>query len=136
MKTFTLMMIFAAAAVSGAYAQASTMLRAEVPFPFSMNGTEFRPGAYQIRSTSMPEQLELYNVDDATMSKALYLPGQTPRERDGKSKLVFQCIDGACVLVDVWDSKSGVDFRLPVPKDKKGSHTWTVGATEKTVKLP
>jgi hypothetical protein len=127
MKNFTIHTIFAAAALFGASAaHAETLLRAEVPFAFSMNGAKFGPGSYEIRASNTPAQLVLCNLENYRMSVALYIPEEFPRQaQDGKSKLVFDCLDGACVLVDVWDSGSGLDLRLPSPKNRKGIRTQT-----------
>ena len=138
MKTFTMKMIFAAAALFGAStAQAGTLLRAEVPFPFSMNGREFRPGTYEVRSDSRPIQLVLCNLESYRMGVALYTPEELPRgARDGKSKLVFECSDGECVLVDVLDVGSGLGLRLPLQKGPKGGRARTEDKVMITLQAP
>jgi len=138
MKTFTMNMILATAALFGAsVAQASTVLRAEVPFPFSMNGREFRPGTYEVRSDNSPLQLVLCNLENYRMGVALYNPEELPRDAsDGKSKLVFECNDGACVLVDVVDMRSGLGLRIPQQKSRRGGRARTEDKVKITLQAP
>lgn len=125
MKNSTMNLILAAAALFGASAaQASTVLQAEVPFAFSMNGRDFRPGTYEVRSDSSPSQLVLCNLENYRMGVALYTPEELPRDAyKGKSRLIFKCNDGACVLVDVVDLRSGIGLHIPPPKSRKGGPT-------------
>jgi len=138
MKHFTINMIFAAAALLGAHAaQAATSLRAEVPFRFSMNGKEFRPGTYELRSDSRPVQLILQSLENHGGALAFYTSEELPQNAGNrKSKLIFQCTDGACALVDVLDSNSGVRLRLAPPKIRKGRPASIEGNTIVTVDVP
>jgi len=138
MKTFTIHTIFAAAALFGATAaHADTLLKAEVPFAFSMNGAKFAPGTYEIRAGRTPDQLILCNLENYRMAFALYSPAETPREaQDGKSRLVFKCVDGACILADVVDSVSGIELRLPAPKFPKGARARTECTPPTVVTVP
>src|SRR5262249_40624884 len=68
-----------------------SLLRAEVPFSFSMNGREFRPGAYELQTESRPVQLILRNLETYRSEVTLYASEALPRNTaNGKSKLVFQ----------------------------------------------
>jgi hypothetical protein len=138
MKNFTMNMIFAAAVLSGASAaRADNILRAEVPFPFSMSGKEFSPGKYEVQSDGR-FQLILRNRENSGGGLAAFTSELLPQNAaDGKSKLVFACTDGACVLVDVVDSGKGVRLSLPLPKNHKGSPArMDENKTRVTVNIP
>ena len=127
MKRITKCMTTAAAVllVTVGAASAQSLMKAEVPFAFSVGNKVMEPGTIQVRlvSTSTGNGALIVNNYD-TKHGYVVLPksiGDAPKQwiSSGRAKLGFDCTSGVCVLARVWTG-SGHAYEFQGPKARSG----------------
>src|SRR3989442_10491057 len=122
MKNLTMKMMVAAAALVVAVGVASAQgMKAEIPFRFQAAGVWLEPGTYSIRNISGSSVLyRIANMDTAGGVAAMpQFPMDNFNAKDNPGKLVFECVDGPCALVQLWDGRRGVAYAFSRPKRAK-----------------
>ena len=110
MKRTTTYMATAAAALimTAGTASAQSLMKAEVPFAFSVGNKVVEPGTYRIGFVSRMTSNVILRVDNVdTKSTHMMLPQASsgPSAKwlaGGAPRLAFDCSTGACVLKQVW----------------------------------
>jgi hypothetical protein len=89
------------------------VIKANIPFEFSVGDQTFPAGNYLVVSVS-PAQLELRDADNRSLTRVLTDPVQT-LETPASTKLQFYSVGGQAALARVWqqDYFTGQELRLP-----------------------
>jgi hypothetical protein len=127
MKRLTNCMTTAAAVlmITAGAASAQSLLKAEVPFAFSVGGKVMEPGTIRVgllggNTGTRPVVVDNYDA----RRKYIVLPkstGDAPKNwvASGTPTLGFDCSTGACVLAKVWTGH-GEAYTFYGPKTKAG----------------
>ena len=127
MKRLTNSMATAAAVlmVTAGVASAQNLMKAEVPFAFSVGNKVMEPGTIRVRLLDGHTAKGAITVNNyATRRTYIVLPkseGDAPRQwiESGQAKLAFDCTSGACILVRAW-SGAGRAYEFYGPKTRSG----------------
>jgi hypothetical protein len=131
-RTFTSLLLGVLAFGSVAQAQfIERVIKANIPFEFSVDGKTFPAGKYRLVSVS-PEVLQLRDAEGRFLTGVLTNSVET-LDAPGNPKLRFYGEDGRYVLTEVWHNDL-IGQRLPLPKSldkvgkRKAGHTEIVAA--------
>jgi hypothetical protein len=127
MKRLTNSMATAAAVlmVTAGVASAQNLMKAEVPFAFSVGNKVMEPGTIHVRLLdSLTGSGPITVNNSATQRTYVVLPkseGDAPKQwiKSGQAKLAFDCTSGACILVRAW-SGAGRAYEFYGPKTRSG----------------
>jgi hypothetical protein len=108
---------------AGVASAQQSLMKAEVPFAFSVGNKVMEPGTIRVRLLGGHSVAMIVNNFDANRSY-IVLPksiGDAPKKwiASGEPKLGFDCSTGACILVRVW-SGQGSAYQLHGPKTRGG----------------
>ena len=128
MKRTTTFMATAAAALimTAGTASAQSLMKAEVPFAFSVGNKVVEPGTYRIGFASRMTSNVILRVDNVdTKSTHMMLPQASsgPSAKwlaGGAPRLAFDCSTGACALKQVWFGDGYPAYQLNSPKAHGG----------------
>ena len=128
MKRTTTYMATAAAALimTAGTASAQSLMKAEVPFAFSVGNKVVEPGTYRIGIVSPMTSNVILRVDNVdTKSTHMMLPQASsgPSAKwlaGGAPRLAFDCSTGACALKQIWFGESHPAYQLSGPKTHGG----------------
>jgi hypothetical protein len=115
----------AALIMTAGTASAQNLMKAEVPFAFSVGNKVVEPGTYRIGFVSRMTSNVVLRVDNVdTKSTHMMLPQASsgPSAKwlaGGTPRLAFDCSSGACVLKQVWFG-DGPAYQLGSPKTRGG----------------
>jgi hypothetical protein len=115
----------AALIMTAGTASAQNLMKAEVPFAFSVGNKVVEPGTYRIGFVSRMTSNVVLRVDNVdTKSTHMMLPQASsgPSAKwlaGGTPRLAFDCSTGACVLKQVWFG-DGPAYQLGSPKTRGG----------------
>ena len=91
---------------------AQTLLKAQIPFPFSASGAYLPSGDYTVSATN-PSVFVIRN-DSTSQSVFLIRSYMLDSRKSSVPRLVFNCEDRACALSQLWMSaEGGVQLTAP-----------------------
>jgi hypothetical protein len=128
-----LMTLIVAFAVATPMIHAQTIMKANVPFAFSVGQQQLPAGAYAVREVTSSATL-IENKDGSARSLALY-QSAGPSKTD-ETKLVFHKIGDHYFLCQIWSSVRGQGQALPeskLEKEMEASNTGIGGGGAETV---
>lgn len=128
MKRLTKCTMTAAAVllVTAGVASAQTIMKAEVPFAFSVGNKVMEPGTIRVRLLSTNSGIPALVVNNYDAKRSyIVLPkstGDAPKKwiESGEPKLGFDCSTGACVLVQVWNGLGNAAYYVHRPRTRGG----------------
>lgn len=130
-RTLTSLFLGALAFGCTAHAQrAERVIKASIPFEFSVGDQTFPAGNYLVVSVA-PTQLELRDADNRGLTKVLTDPVQTLKT-PASPKLLFYSKGGQQALARVWQEDYSIGQELRLPKSwtkaakRNASHALTV----------
>src|SRR2546423_4651 len=106
------MMVAAAALVAAAGVASAQSMKAEIPVRFQAAGAWLEPGTYSISNVNGSSAIyRIANLDSAGVVVAMPQFSMARYKADDNSgKLVFECVDGRCALVQLWDGHRGLGY--------------------------
>jgi hypothetical protein len=113
------------------------VIKANIPFEFSVDGKTFPAGKYRLVSVS-PEVLQLRDAEGRFLTGVLTNSVET-LDAPGNPKLRFYGEDGRYVLTEVWPADGSIGQQLHLPKTlatagrRKSGHTQSVAADNSRV---
>ena len=113
MKSLTMKLTIAAAALFAAGAVSAQTMKADIPFAFQAGGKVMAAGTYRV---DLKGQAGLVTILGTAREGAVIVTPITHIERkENTAKLVFVCGRGLCSLVQAWPgySEDGLLFRTP-----------------------
>jgi hypothetical protein len=120
-RTLTSFLLSVLAFAGTAHAQrAERVIKANIPFEFSVGDQTFPAGNYLLVSAA-PAQLELRDAENRSLTKMLTDPVQT-LETPASPKLLFYSEGGQQALARVWQEDYSIGQELRLPK------SWTKSA--------
>ena len=130
-----LMTLIVAFAIAVPVVQAQTIMKADVPFGFTVGSTYLPAGSYEIRQVA--QRTEMIQSKDGH-ARVLALCGPAgPSKAVDETKLVFNKYGDRYVLAQIWTSTSGEGLQAPASNLEKelksASNTGTGGGEAKTV---
>ena len=130
-RTLTSLLLSVLAFAGTAHAQrAERVIKANIPFEFSVGDQTFPAGNYLLVSVA-PTHLELRDADNRRLTRVLTDPVQT-LETPTSTKLQFYSAGGQPALARVWQEDYSIGQELRLPKSwtksarRNASHTLTV----------
>jgi len=109
--------ILAALMICMPLAQAQSLVKADVPFAFSMNDKSLAAGNYEIVALS-DAALEVWNAD-AQHGQLLPKQMRVQSNRIENAKLVFNKYGDQYFLSEIWDGQSSIGVKLAESRREK-----------------
>jgi hypothetical protein len=111
-------LVVAAGAVS---AQPQTTMTAQIPFEFRAGNQVMAPGTYRVDSLDIGSSTKIFRLLDVNLRRSIVVLPQAqvdPEKRTvpGRPGLVFACIDGRCVLAELWAGTESYAYTFRHPK--------------------
>jgi hypothetical protein len=117
-------MIAAAALAAVAGSAAAQTYKAEIPLSFHVGSKIMRPGEYRIytHGNGGGAVFTIYNVDTGTADGlSAARNGRVSKTwQAGVPVLVFECVEGDCMLRELWNGSDGQAFLFPRPRGRSG----------------
>lgn len=120
MKSSTMRLMIATAALAAVAGCASAQTyKAEIPVSFRAANTLMLPGSYEVRVApgySGIPQVFVRNLDDRKQVVMIAgNGGDVPKawQSAGKPVFAFECVDGRCVLRNMWNGSDSSTYRFP-----------------------
>lgn len=116
LKIFSTMMLLVVASIS-AYTQSDPLLRADVPFAFTVHETTLPAGHYQLTYDSTSHILWIRGLD-RTSGGVLVTAAPTIESNASNqpARLTFHCYGKTCYLAQAWRGSSITNRGLEVPQ--------------------
>jgi hypothetical protein len=114
MKSLTMKLTIAAAALFAAGAASAQTMKADIPFAFQTGGKVMAAGTYRVDLRGPAATVILHDAkwESAVIARPVtHIAGKNEQT----AKLVFVCGPGPCTLVQAWPgySEDGLTFRAP-----------------------
>jgi hypothetical protein len=95
--------------------------KAEISMSFRAGDTQMTPGSYEFNVSlgSVNPVILVRKADGSAKAMLLPTPGSdAPKawQNDGKPKISFNCVDGACTLARLWSGQGVSTLDFPGPK--------------------
>ncbi len=110
----TSLMVIVLLLTAASYAQQHLVLKADIPFEFSVGKKAFPAGEYVVVRVA-PHTLALRDSNDKFLTAVMTAPASSLTARPA-SKLKFELKDGRYALSEIWAEGSTSGYRLPLPK--------------------
>jgi hypothetical protein len=133
MKKLTTRLTIAAAALvaaaGAASAQPQTTMTAQIPFEFRAGNQVMAPGTYRVDSLNIGSSIEIFRLVDVNLRRSIVVLPQAKVDpekgsAEGRPNLVFACIDGRCVLAELWAGTESYAYTFHRPKPGKNEDAY------------
>jgi len=115
MKSLTMRLTIAAAALFAAGAVSAQTMTADIPFAFQAGGKLMEAGAYRVNLNG-PASTVLIREDKWKSTAVIARPVTRIEGEENAAKLVFVCGRGPCALVQAWPGAHGSGLLFKTPK--------------------